>query len=267
LCNKDTHLQSNQINKICLARTIRKSKKIIKMSSKATVANATQLDVQTKVQEETQVQGQETVNNNNKSGPRNGGRRNHGRGGHGGRNRHRDNLDETLTEEQKSKIQARKNINRTFDKKINTKTAKFTPLRKFGNTAKADAITITCNKGENKIKVQAVMVMSDLAKNKTTIRKESTIVDEIHNLPPFIKNRDLFGKIEAKFYKGQGVILNLPERPRNNRRNKDNDEDHKSDEEVAAAANTNGEENQRKYQEVDISHVLETVVDLEIKFE
>jgi len=116
--------------------------------------------------------------------------------------------------------------------------------------------------------------MSDLAKNKTTIRKESTIVDEIHNLPPFIKNKDLFGKIEAKFYKGQGVILNLPERPRNNRNkdNKDNknnkeenDEDHKSDEEVAA--NTNDEDNQRKYQEVDISHVLETVVDLEIKFE
>jgi len=159
-------------------------------------------------------------------------------------------------------------------KKVNTKTAKFTPLRKFGNTAKADSITVTCNKGENKIKVQAVMVMSDLAKNKTTIRKESTIVDEIHNLPPFIKNKDLFGKIEAKFYKGQGVILNLPERPRNNRNkdNKDNknnkeenDEDHKSDEEVAA--NTNDEDNQRKYQEVDISHVLETVVDLEIKFE
>jgi len=240
------------------------------MSSEATVANATQLDVQTKVQEETQVQGQET-GNNNRSGPRNGGRR-HGRGGHGhGRNRNRDNLDsnETLTEEQKFKIQARKNINRTFDRKINTKTAKFTPLRKFGNTAKADAITVTCNKGENKIKVQAVMVMSDLAKNKTTIRKESTIVDEIHNLPPFIKNKDLFGKIEAKFYKGQGVILNLPERPRNNRRNKDNkeenDDNQKSDEEVAA--NTNGEENQRKYQEVDISHVLETVVDLEIKFE
>jgi len=239
------------------------------MSSEATVANATQ------VQEETQVQGQET-GNNNKSGPRNGGRR-HGRGGHGGRNRNRDNLEtnDSLTEEQKSKIQARKNINRTFDKKINTKTAKFTPLRKFGNTAKADSITVTCNKGENKIKVRAVMVMSDLAKNKTTIRKESTIVDEIHNLPPFIKNKDLFGKIEAKFYKGQGVILNLPERPRNNNRNKndndnknnkeENDEDHKSDEEVAA--NNNGEENQRKYQEVDISHVLETVVDLEIKFE
>lgn len=241
------------------------------MSSEATVANATQVDAQTKVQEETQVQSQETGNNNNKSGPRNGGRR-HGRGGHGGRNRHRDNLEnnDSLTEEQKSKIQARKNINRTFDKKVNTKTAKFTPLRKFGNTAKADSITVTCNKGENKIKVQAVMVMSDLAKNKTTIRKESTIVDEIHNLPPFIKNRDLFGKIEAKFYKGQGVILNLPERPRNNRRNKDNkeenDEDHKSDEEVATA-NTNGEENPRKYQEVDISHILETVVDLEIKFE
>jgi hypothetical protein len=246
------------------------------MSSEATVVNATQMDVQTKVQEETQVQGQETVNNNNKSGPKNGGRR-HGRGGHGGhRNRHRDNLstNDSLTEEQKSKIQARKNINRTFDKKVNTKTAKFTPLRKFGNTAKADSITVTCNKGENKIKVQAVMVMSDLAKNKTTIRKESTIVDEIHNLPPFIKNKDLFGKIEAKFYKGQGVILNLPERPRNNRNkdNKDNknnkeenDEDHKSDEEVAA--NTNDEDNQRKYQEVDISHVLETVVDLEIKFE
>jgi hypothetical protein len=235
------------------------------MSSEATVANAAQ------VQEETQVQGQETGNNNNKSGPKNGGRR-HGRNGHGGhRNRHRDNLEtnDSLTEEQKSKIQARKNINRTFDKKVNTKTAKFTPLRKFGNTAKADSISVTCNKGENKIKVQAVMVMSDLAKNKTTIRKESTIVDEIHNLPPFIKNKDLFGKIEAKFYKGQGVILNLPERPRNNRRNKDNkeenDEDHKSDEEVAA--NTNDEENQRKYQEVDISHVLETVVDLEIKFE
>jgi len=241
------------------------------MSSEATVANAAQLDVQTKVQEETQVQGQETVNNNNnnKSSPKNGGRR-HGRGGHGGRNRdrNRDNLEtnDSLTEEQKSKIQARKNINRTFDKKVNTKTAKFTPLRKFGNTAKADSITVTCNKGENKIKVQAIMVMSDLAKNKTTIRKESTIVDEIHNLPPFIKNKDLFGKIEAKFYKGQGVILNLPERPRNNRRNKEEyDEDHKSDEEVAA--NTNGEENQRKYQEVDISHILETVVDLEIKFE
>jgi hypothetical protein len=234
------------------------------MSSEATVANTTQ------VQEETQVQSQET-GNNNKSGLKNGGRR-HGRNGHGGhRNRNRDNLDsnDSLTDEQKSKIQARKNINRTFDKKINTKTAKFTPLRKFGNTAKADSITVTCNKGENKIKVQAVMVMSDLAKNKTTIRKESTIVDEIHNLPPFIKNKDLFGKIEAKFYKGQGVILNLPERPRNNRRNKDNkeenDEDHKSDEEIAT--NTNDEDNQRKYQEVDISHVLETVVDLEIKFE
>jgi hypothetical protein len=246
-----------------LKKIIKKNKK---MSSEATVANAAQ------VQEETQVQGQETGNNNNnKSGPKNGGRR-HGRNGHGGhRNRHRDNLEtnDSLTDEHKSKIQARKNINRTFDKKINTKTAKFTPLRKFGNTAKADSITVTCNKGENKIKVQAVMVMSDLAKNKTTIRKESTIVDEIHNLPPFIKNKDLFGKIEAKFYKGQGVILNLPERPRNNRRNKDNkeenDEDHKSDEEVAA--NNNGEENQRKYQEVDISHVLETVVDLEIKFE
>jgi hypothetical protein len=237
------------------------------MSSEATVANATHLDVQTKIQEETQVQSQEN-NTNNKSGPRNGGRRNHH--GRHGRNRNRDNLEnnENLTEEQKSKIQARKNINRTFDKKINTKTAKFTPLRKFGNTAKADSITVTCNKGENKIKVQAIMVMSDLAKNKTTIRKESTIVDEIHNLPPFIKNRDLFGKIEAKFYKGQGVILNLPERPRNNRnRNnkEDEHEDHKSDEEVAA--NTNGEENQKKYQEVDISHILETVVDLDIKFE
>lgn len=245
------------------------------MSSEGKVVS-TQLD-ETKVQQETQQaqvqsqnQGQEN-NNNNKSGPKNGG----GRRQHGNRrNRNRDiENNENLTEEQKSKIQARKNINRTFDRKVNTKSAKFTPLRKFGNSAKADSITVTCNKGENKIKVTAVMVMSDLAKNKTTIRKESTIVDEIHNLPPFIKNRNLFGKIEAKFYKGQGVILNLPERPRNSNRNKHNKEEgEKSDDEVTTSTNNNDEqqtegERKEKFQEVDIGHILETAVDLEIKFE
>merc|ERR1712150_244801 len=78
------------------------------------------------------------------------------------------------------------------------------------------------NKGENKVKIQAIIVLSDLAKNKTTIRKESTIIDEIHSLPPYIKNKNLAEKITAKFYKGQGVILNLPEREgRRNRENRD----------------------------------------------
>jgi hypothetical protein len=209
-----------------------------------------------------------------------GGRGGHGRGGRGGHGHGRRGQRQTnengepivLSEEQKQKIQARKNINKTFDKKVNTKFAKFMPLRRFQNAANAKNITVTINKGENKVKIQAVIVLSDLAKNKTTIRKESTIIDEIHSLPPYIKNKNLAEKITAKFYKGQGVILNLPEREgRRNRENKDNKTDENDNVEVEILeedANAEPKETQiERYQEVDISHILEAAVDLEVKFE
>jgi hypothetical protein len=206
------------------------------------------------------------------------GRGGHGRGGQGRRNRHANENGEplVLSEEQKQKIQARKNINKTFDRKVNTKFAKFMPLRRFQNAANAKNISVTINKGENKVKIQAVIVLSDLAKNKTTIRKESTIIDEIHSLPPYIKNKNLAEKITAKFYKGQGVILNLPEREgrrnrdRENRDNRDNrnDENDVEVEILEEDANVEPKETQReRFQEVDISHILEAAVDLEVKFE
>lgn len=211
-----------------------------------------------------------------------GGRGGHGRGGRGGhghgrRQRQANENGEpiVLSEEQKQKIQARKNINKTFDKKVNTKFAKFMPLRRFQNAANAKNITVTINKGENKVKIQAIIVLSDLAKNKTTIRKESTIIDEIHSLPPYIKNKNLAEKITAKFYKGQGVILNLPEREgrrnRENREGRDNRNDENDNVEVEILeedANVEPKEAQReRFQEVDISHILEAAVDLEVKFE
>lgn len=217
--------------------------------------------------------------------PNRSGRGGHGRGGRNGHGRggRRHNNDEDrpdLTEEQKQKIQARKNINKTFDKKVNTKFAKFMPLRRFQNAASANNISVTINKGENKVKIQAVIVMSDIAKNKTTIRKESTIIDEIHTLPPYIKNKNLAEKITAKFYKGQGVILNLPEREgRKHRQEKDqknkknNEDDQEIEAEIEETQNDNAENqaeessSQSRFQEVDISHILEAAVDLPVKFE
>ena len=215
-----------------------------------------------------------------------GGRGGHGRGGRGGhgharrqRNANENGEPVVLSEEQKQKIQARKNINKTFDRKVNTKFAKFMPLRRFQNAANAKNISVTINKGENKVKIQAIIVLSDLAKNKTTIRKESTIIDEIHSLPPYIKNKNLAEKITAKFYKGQGVILNLPEREgrrnRENRDGRDNNRDNRHDENdtvevevLEEDANVEPKEIQReRFQEVDISHILEAAVDLEVKFE
>merc|ERR1712150_361632 len=104
------------------------------------------------------------------------------------------------------------------------------------------------NKGENKVKIQAIIDLSDLAKNK-----------------------NLAEKITAKFYKGQGVILNLPEREgRRNRENRDNktDENDNVEVEILEDANAEPKETQReRFQEVDISHILEAAVDLEVKFE
>merc|ERR1711881_463396 len=106
--------------------------------------------------------------------------------------------DDTLTDEQKAKITNRKNTNKTFDRQVNTRNAKFTPLRGF-KTANANNITVIVNKGENKVTVKAICVLSDVAKNKTTIRKESTVVEELHTLPPYIKNQNMGGQITAKY--------------------------------------------------------------------
>merc|ERR1712150_87635 len=109
------------------------------------------------------------------------------------------------------------------------------------------------NKGENKVKIQAIIDLSDLAKNK-----------------------NLAEKITAKFYKGQGVILNLPEREgRRNRENRDGrdnrdrtDENDNVEVEILEDANAEPKETHReRFQEVDISHILEAAVDLEVKFE
>lgn len=185
------------------------------------------------------------------------------RGGNGRRfNKDGEKREKDLTPEQKAKIQARKNINKTFDRKVNTKFCKFTPLRKF-QSAKADGISVIINKGENKAKIIAVIVLTDLAKNKSTIRKESSLVEEIHNLPPYIKNQNLAEQITAKFYKGQGVILALPARPeRKNRKERaEKDENQEKEKEDQSEASSS------KFEDVDISHITEAAVEIKVKFE
>jgi len=186
----------------------------------------------------------------------------------GGR-RFKDGEKKDLTPEQI----ARKNINKTFDRQVNTKFCKFTPLRKFQNAAKAEGITVVVNKGENKAKISAVIVLTDLAKNKTTIRKESSVVEEIHNLPPYVKNQNLFEQITAKFYKGQGVIVCLPIRPeRRNKQDRKNRTENNQNDEVVKENNTQENENnnsqsESKFVDVDISHITEAAVDIAVKFE
>merc|ERR1712088_1287885 len=70
-------------------------------------------------------------------------------------------------EEIKAKKDHKMAINKTFNKQVNTRDRRFTPLR-----------------GVNKY--------------KSTIRKESSHVEEIHQLPPYVKNQNLAGKIKAK---------------------------------------------------------------------
>merc|ERR1712088_24398 len=129
-------------------------------------------------------------------------------------------------------------INKTFNKQVNTKDRRFTPLR---GVNKYESIAICVNKGENKVKIQ-----------------------------------NLAGKIKAKYYKGQGVILELPERKKNNR-NKDNKDDKNSKEAKDDAAEDvnptqeNDGDNEagegKKFVEVDISDIVKSAVELPVRFE
>jgi len=187
--------------------------------------------------------------------------------GRGGRRFNKEGEKKELTPEQKAKMEARKNINKTFDRKINTKFCKFTPLRKFQNAAKAEGISVIVNKGENKVVIKAVVVLTDIAKNKSTIRKESSVIEEILNLPPYIKNQNLAEQIKAKFYKGQGVILNLPARPERKNRKSDTKAADENENEVKTNDQDQNEASNNKFEEVDISHIIESAVDIAVKFE
>merc|ERR1712088_364935 len=138
---------------------------------------------------------------------------------------------------------------------------------------KYESIDICVNKGENKVKIHVITVNSDLAKNKSTIRKESSHVEEIHQLPPYVKNQNLAGKIKAKYYKGQGVILELPERKKNNR-NKDSKDSKEAKDDAAEDVNPTQEndgDNEagegKKFVEVDISDIVKSAVELPVRFE
>lgn len=191
--------------------------------------------------------------------------------------------------------EAKKAINQTFNRQVNTRDCKFVPLR--GITS-YETLNVTVNKGENKVKVHVVSVLSDLAKNKSTIRKESSVIDEIHQLPPFVKNQNLAEKITAKYYSGQGVVITMPakvkrnnnknennnnkENNNNNNDNNDNDNSSKRGKELTQNPSNSGDqaggsdveihENDnksqgRKFVEVDISEIVASAVDLEVKFE
>jgi len=181
-------------------------------------------------------------------------------------------------EEIKAKKDHKMAINKTFNKQVNTKDRRFTPLR---GVNKYESIDICVNKGENKVKIHVITVNSDLAKNKSTIRKESSHVEEIHQLPPYVKNQNLAGKIKAKYYKGQGVILELPERKKNNR-NKDNKDNKNKDgkdskeakddaaEDVNPTQENDGDNEAgegKKFVEVDISDIVKSAVELPVRFE
>merc|ERR1712088_292845 len=129
-------------------------------------------------------------------------------------------------------------INKTFNKQVNTKDRRFTPLR---GVNKYESIAICVNKGENKVKIQ-----------------------------------NLAGKIKAKYYKGQGVILELPERKKNNR-NKDNKDNKNKDgkdskeakddaaEDVNPTQENDGDNEAgegKKFVEVDISDIVKSAVEL-----
>lgn len=181
--------------------------------------------------------------------------------------------------------EARKAINQTFNRQVNTRDCKFVPLR--GITS-YETLDVTVNKAENKVKVHVVSVLSDLAKNKSTIRKESSVIDEIHQLPPFVKNQNLAEKITAKYYSGQGVVITMPAKVKKNNNKNENKENNsninnnKKGKESAQNPSNSGDqaggsdieiqENDnksqgRKFVEVDISEIVASAVDLEVKFE
>merc|ERR1719220_479187 len=178
-------------------------------------------------------------------------------------------------EEIKAKKDHRMAVNKTFNKQVNTKDCRFTPLR---GVNKYESIDIC----ENKVNIHVIVVTSDLAKNKSTIRKESNHVEEIHQLPPYVKNQNLAGKIKAKYYKNQGIILELPERKKNNRKDKDNKDskakegkDGKEVKEDAPEDVNPTQENEgdneandgKKFVEVDISDIVKSAVELPVRFE
>merc|ERR1712007_301670 len=116
------------------------------------------------------------------------------------------------------------------------------------------------NKGENKVNLHVIVVTSDLAKNKSTIRKESNHVEEIHQLPPYVKNQNLAGKIKAKYNKNS--------KAKEGKDGKEVKEDAPEDANPTQENEGDNEANDgKKFVGVDISDIVKSAVELPVRFE